>query len=146
MDEGDADFDPDQDIRDYDAVARMLPVFCVSARAYQQLCGRFKKDDFKSQGFPDVADTEIPNLQQHAKKLTEASRVHSCRRILNDLSQLMNSIKLWSTTGAMNTSLTDMEKYGEEQHLKKALLQLDQVCESSFRVLCHSLHHVLVLE
>ncbi|KAI7342216.1 hypothetical protein KC354_g16519 [Hortaea werneckii] len=37
-------FDPEEDLRDYDEVARNLPVFCVSSRAYQKLSGRLKKD------------------------------------------------------------------------------------------------------
>ncbi|KAI0164025.1 hypothetical protein GGR57DRAFT_452090 [Xylariaceae sp. FL1272] len=131
MDEGDANFDPDQDIRDYDAVARSLPVFCVSARAYQKLCGRLAKDNFQSQGFPGVADTEIPKLQQHAKKLTEASRAHSCRHFLNTLSQLINSMKLWSSTGATNSYLTGDEKDGEEKHLKTALANLEKEIQAT---------------
>ena len=35
-------FDPEEDIRDYDEVARTLPVFCVSSKAYQKLSGRMK--------------------------------------------------------------------------------------------------------
>jgi chromosome segregation ATPase len=36
--DADADaFDPTKDIRDYEEVARNLPVFCVSSRAYQKL-------------------------------------------------------------------------------------------------------------
>ena len=37
-------FDPEADARDYDEVARSLPVFCVSSRAYQKLSGCLKKD------------------------------------------------------------------------------------------------------
>ncbi|KAI6827790.1 hypothetical protein KC340_g9470 [Hortaea werneckii] len=37
-------FNPEEDLRDYDEVARNLPVFCVSSRAYQKLSGRLKKD------------------------------------------------------------------------------------------------------
>lgn len=39
-------FDPEEDLRDYDAVARSLPVFCVSSRAYQKLSGRMVKVSF----------------------------------------------------------------------------------------------------
>lgn len=51
-------FKPDEGIRDYDAVARSLPVFCVSSRAYQQLNGRLKKDA-KIPGFRNVQETEV---------------------------------------------------------------------------------------
>src|SRR6202012_838467 len=33
--EDEANFDPEVDIQDYDKVAKSLPVFCVSSRAYQ---------------------------------------------------------------------------------------------------------------
>lgn len=56
--EDEENFNPDEDIRDYDAVARSLPVFCVSSRAYQQLNGRLKKDA-KIPGFRNVQETEV---------------------------------------------------------------------------------------
>ncbi|KAL2015624.1 hypothetical protein VTK56DRAFT_5081 [Thermocarpiscus australiensis] len=46
--EDEANFDPEVDIRDYDAVAESLPVFCVSSRAFQKLSGRLQKDDVNS--------------------------------------------------------------------------------------------------
>lgn len=45
-------FDPQGEIRDYDEVARTLPVFCVSSRAYQKLCGRMKVCLLCLKGFP----------------------------------------------------------------------------------------------
>lgn len=84
MDE--ANFDPEQDLRDYDKVAESLPVFCVSSRAYQQLRGRLKKDNFSNDGFKSVEDTEVPKLQEHARKMTEAGRALNSRVFLNDMS------------------------------------------------------------
>lgn len=98
MDEDEENFDPDQDIRDYDRVAASLPVFCVSARAYQKLSGRLQKDAVHIDGFLDPEDTEIPRLQEHTKKLTEAGRIANCRRFLNELGQLLNSMKLWASS------------------------------------------------
>lgn len=129
VEEDDAAFDPDQDIRDYDKVASSLPVFCVSSRAYQKLSGRLEKDDFQSHGFLSVEDTEIPKLQEHARKLTEAGRTSHCRRLLNDLSQLMNSMRLWSTNDGTQSILTDGEKRREEQHLNKLLNNLEEELE-----------------
>ncbi|GAP92026.2 putative tat pathway signal sequence [Rosellinia necatrix] len=126
VEEDDETFDPDQDIRDYDEVARSLPVFCVSSRAYQKLSGRLEKDDFESHGFPSVEDTEIPQLQEHAKKLTESGRRSHCRSFLNDLSRLINSMKLWSMHDDSKSSLTLGEKRREAQHLKKLLDQLEE--------------------
>jgi hypothetical protein len=54
-----ADFNPDVQERDYEQLAEMLPVFCVSSRAYQKLSGNMKKDEAIS-GFPTLEDTESP--------------------------------------------------------------------------------------
>jgi len=53
-----AEFDPDEDLRDYAEVARSLPVFCVSSRAYQKLCGRLQRDQVVH-GFSTVEETEV---------------------------------------------------------------------------------------
>lgn len=129
VEEDDATFDPDQDIRDYNEVANSLPVFCVSSRAYQKLSGRLEKDDFQSHGFLSVEDTEVPKLQEHARKLTEAGRTAHYRRLLNDLSQLINSMRLWSTNDGTQSTLTDSEKRREEQHLNKLLSNLEEELE-----------------
>jgi hypothetical protein len=51
-------FNPEEDARDYDAVAKSLPVFCVSSRAYQQMNGRLKHDA-TIPGFRDIEQTEV---------------------------------------------------------------------------------------
>lgn len=53
-----ADFNPEEDLRDYAEVARSLPVFCVSSRAYQKLCGRLQRDKAVP-GFATVEETEV---------------------------------------------------------------------------------------
>lgn len=128
VEEDDTTFDPDQDIRDYDEVARSLPVFCISSRAYQKLSGRLRKDDFQSHGFASVDDTEVPKLQEHAKKLTEKGRASHCRRFLNNFLQLVNSMKLWAASDNSRSTLTDLEKRREEMHLTKLLNDLKKVC------------------
>ncbi|KAF2995752.1 hypothetical protein E8E14_003295 [Neopestalotiopsis sp. 37M] len=135
VDEDEATFDPDQDLRDYDEVERTLPVFCVSSRAYQSISGRFQKDDIKATelGFPEAKDTEIPQLQDHAKKLTEAGRASTCRRFLNDFSQLTNSIKLWASTDGTQSHLTDAEKRREDVFLRKLLQNLEDAFEKTVK-------------
>lgn len=129
IEEDDAAFDPDQDIRDYDEVARSLPVFCISSRAYQKLSGKLLKDDFEAPGFFSVDDTEVPQLQQHAKKLTETGRTSHCRRFLNDLLQLLNSMKLWVGNDGSQSTLTELEQRREQIHLTKLLDDLEEVCQ-----------------
>ncbi|KAI1478877.1 Dynamin family-domain-containing protein [Daldinia eschscholtzii] len=131
--EDDAAFDPDQDLRDYDEVARSLPVFCVSSRAYQKLTGKLQKDDFQGHGFMSLEDTEIPQLQMHAKKLTEEGRASNCRRFLNDLTQLINSMKLWASNDGTQSTLTDVEKRREEMHLRKLLNDLETGFDTSIK-------------
>ncbi|KAK5634142.1 hypothetical protein RRF57_009856 [Xylaria bambusicola] len=133
VEEDDATFDPDHDARDYAEIARNLPVFCVSSRAYQKLKGKLQRDDFRSYGFRSIEDTEIPKLQEHAKKLTEARRVNHCRQFLNDLSQLVNSMKLWSANDDTESNLSDSEKDQEEKHLRKLLGQLEEDLRSSLK-------------
>jgi hypothetical protein len=51
-------FNPDEDFRDYDEVARSLPVFCISSRAYQKMSGRLKKDE-NVPGFTTPEETGV---------------------------------------------------------------------------------------
>lgn len=55
-------FNPDEDIRDYDEVARSLPVFCVSSRAYQKMNGRLKKDG-NVPGFKTPEETQVSGFE-----------------------------------------------------------------------------------
>ena len=108
-----------------------MPVFCVSSRAYQKLRGKLRKDDFQSHGYMTIEDTQVPRLQEHAKKLTEAGRASHCRRFLNDLVQLVNSMKLWATSDSNQSSLSGIEKQREAMHLRKLLGDLEKVRRSS---------------
>ncbi|KAL2360757.1 hypothetical protein RJZ56_006365 [Blastomyces dermatitidis] len=87
LDEADAEeesFDPSVDLRDYDQVARALPVFCVSSKAYQKLKGRLRRDH-AVKAFCNPEDTEIPDLQAHCLSLTIAQRTSGCESFLNGL-------------------------------------------------------------
>ncbi|KAF4889455.1 Nuclear GTPase SLIP-GC [Colletotrichum fructicola] len=126
IEENEETFNPDEDIRDYDEVARNLPVFCVSSRAYQKMRGRLQKDDFNDEGFRNADETEVPQLQQHAKKLTEAGRAATCRRFLNDLSQLLNSMRMWAANDGSLSHMSDQDKRNEEGHIRRQLASLDR--------------------
>lgn len=127
-DEDPDSFDPSENVRDYDAVAASLPVFCVSSRAYQKLSGRMKKDN-DVPGYSMLADTEIPQLQAHCKKLTEKGRQASCRRFLNSLKQLLGSLGLWASDDGTGVKLTATQKDGEKQFLTKKLKELEKALE-----------------
>ncbi|EOA88473.1 uncharacterized protein SETTUDRAFT_107546 [Exserohilum turcica Et28A] len=126
MDQQDAEqdednFDPEKEIRDYDQVAQSLPVFCVSSRAYQKICGHMRKDDRVS-GFTNADDTGIPQLQAHCRKITEPGRIQTSRNFLHAFCQLLNSFKLLTSDNKTGVKATSLSK---EQRSKLLELMLE---------------------
>jgi hypothetical protein len=126
MRENDELFDPEQDIRDYKEVAQSLPVFCVSSRAFQKRCGRLQKDD-EIQGFENLEDTEMPQLQHHTKQLTEAGRASNCKKFLEDFIHILHSLNLWSRDHSAEVKLSDGEKKVEVTKLQDSITTLGTV-------------------
>lgn len=125
-------FDPSIEIRDYDEVARSLPVFCVSSRGYQKLQGRLRQDPTVS-GFKAIEETEMPQLQTHCRQLTEKGRTASCKRFLNNLSQLLNSMSLWASSDGTGRDLTEHQKAKEASVLQGSLKKLESVSQGNNR-------------
>lgn len=119
-------FDPDIELRDYEQVARDLPVFCVSSRGYQKLQGRLRKDP-KVPGFKLVDETEIPQLQAHCSKLTEKGRIANCKRFINNLSLLLNSLALWASNDGTSANMTADQMAREDKFLQRGLQELESV-------------------
>ena len=117
-------------MRDYDKVGRDLPVFCVSSRAYQKLCGRLEKDNDVA-GFTKKDQTEIPQLQAHCKQLTEKGRLATCRRFLNSLNQLMNSLGLWASDDGTGAKMTGQQRDAEKTFLQRKLKELEKALEKA---------------
>lgn len=138
IEEDELNFDPDEMIRDYEDVARSLTVFCVSARAYQKMTGRLENDSVHIDGFASLGDTEIPQLQEHAKGLTESGRINTCQLFLNDLNQLLNSMRLWSK-GETFTAVSKDQKLNEKvllacfTKLDAALCQVIEDCHTEIQ-------------
>ncbi|KAI9745714.1 MAG: hypothetical protein M1818_001250 [Claussenomyces sp. TS43310] len=130
VEEDEENFNPEEDLRDYEEVARSLPVFCVSSRAYQKLSGRLQRDQGVP-GFSSAEETEVPQLQAHCKMLTEAGRASNCRRFLNLFHQLLNSLSLWSSSDGSEINLSDAEKAAEGKYLQSRLVQLGKDLESA---------------
>ena len=124
--EDEENFNPDVEIRDYDEVARSLPVFCVSSRGYQKLQGRLRKDPHIA-GFTNIEETEIPQLQAHCEKLTETGRSANCRTFINKLSQLLNSLTLWASSDGTSANMTTEQRAREARYLHKGLKSLESV-------------------
>ena len=120
-------FDPEIDKTDHDAIAAALPVFCVSSRAFQNLCGRLPHDKFDPTGFRTLEDTEIPSLQEHARILTEEVRASAARRWLHEFGKLILSLIIWAGNDGKQTSMTDSEKEKEKERLKKHLRSVAEV-------------------
>ena len=123
-------FNPEQEVRNYEEVARSLPVFCVSSRGYQKLKGRLRKDPAVS-GFQTVDDTEIPQLQDHCRSLTVSERTNGCKRFMTNLSQLLNSITLWTSSEACKSRLTEAQSAVEKQILQANLEKFKSVSDLS---------------
>ncbi len=124
--EDEENFNPEEDLRDYEEVAKSLPVFCVSSRAYQKLSGRLVKDH-AVKGFTHIDETEIPALQKHAKKLTEGTRTSGCRRFLNALAQFRTSLNLWASNDGSGAKLSDAQRDTEHKFLTRKLKDLEAV-------------------
>ncbi|CAG5158211.1 uncharacterized protein ALTATR162_LOCUS5040 [Alternaria atra] len=124
--EDEDNFDPDEELRDYDQVAKSLPVFCVSSRAYQKLCGRLVKDD-PVPGFTNTEETGIPQLQAHCKKLTAGGRIQISRSFLLNLCQLLTAFNLWVSIEGTGSKATEEDKDRQIKYLKRALANLDAV-------------------
>lgn len=123
-------FNPDEDIRDYEKVAQTLPVFCVSSRAYQKLSGRFLKDQ-DLPGFETKDQTEIPQLQVHCKLLTVSSRQARARRFLNGLTQLLTSLGLWASDDGTGAKLTTKQRDDEKSFLTRELVEFERALEKA---------------
>jgi hypothetical protein len=123
-------FDPDEDIRDYDEVARSLPVFCVSARAYQKLCGRLQKDGNVG-GFASKQETEIPQLQVHCHKLTESGREAGCKNFLNGVSQTLSSLALWASDDGGGLHMSTQQRMSVRSYITSSLQKLGEDLESA---------------
>ena len=126
VEEDEENFNPDVEARDYNEVARGLPVFCVSSRGCQKLQGRLKKDP-QVPGFTNIDETELPQLQAHCEKLTETGRSANCRSFMSKLSQLLNSLVLWASSDGTGANLTPEQRAREDKHLQKGLKGLETV-------------------
>lgn len=124
IDEGEAQddesYDPSVENRDYGEVARSLPVFTISTKAFQQLCCP-KKRETQVAGFKTLLDTEIPQLIEHAKKLPEKGRIASRRAFLHEFLRLMGSLTLWCTAGDFNLGVEPLDLDHQTYEMKQLM-------------------------
>ncbi len=120
-------FDPDFQQRNYSEVAAQLPVFCVSSKAYQKMCGRLEQDESVS-GFPSLEDTEIPGLRKHAQDIVRETRVATLHMFFNLLSQFLTSIKMQVVVSTQPLNLQEDLREQELKFLKDSVRKLRRVC------------------
>jgi hypothetical protein len=80
---------------------------------------------------PTLTTLQIPQLQAHCKRLTEAGRAATCRRFLNAYSQFVNSLALWASNDGTGIILSDAQLAAEGGFLQAKLLQLRVGLEKS---------------
>ncbi|KAH6636266.1 hypothetical protein F5144DRAFT_645099 [Chaetomium tenue] len=113
-------FNPHDLRRDYSDIAKKLPVFCVSSKAYQKISGRLENDE-RVAGFSRLEDTEVPALQRHALGIVQEARAATGRRFLNELSHFLTSLHLQVVQSDQPLKLADNMREKELQSLAKAV-------------------------
>ncbi|PGH20432.1 hypothetical protein AJ80_03578 [Polytolypa hystricis UAMH7299] len=121
----DEGFEPTVIARDYNEIARSLPVFCISSRGYQKLKGRFRRD-LPVKGFRHSDETEIPLLQKHCMESTVVQLKMSCNQFLNGLQKLLNSLALRSSDKGAIEAICEERKLEDRKFLRSRLNALDQ--------------------
>ena len=119
--------------RDYGEVAKRLPVFCVSSKAYQKISGRLEKDEPVT-GFTRLEHTEIPALQQHALGIAHETRAVTCRRFLDDLGRFLTSLHLQVVKSDQPHKIADDLRENELQALAIAVEELKKVATLEYRL------------
>ncbi|KXH69111.1 hypothetical protein CSAL01_01473 [Colletotrichum salicis] len=77
---------------------------------YQGMQGLVANNDDDTPGFDTEEDTDTPQLQAHAQKLTEELRIAKYQEILNNICQILNSIAIWAQDTAETTATIDGER------------------------------------
>ncbi|KAI0889628.1 uncharacterized protein GGS22DRAFT_182973 [Annulohypoxylon maeteangense] len=108
-------------------------IFCTSSKVYGKFRSESANSHIGNRGFMSAEDTEIPQLQQYTKKITEADRVINCQEILNDLARLINSIRLWKLGSESRNALTEDKIQLDELYLRKYLTELVEGFKASTR-------------
>ncbi|GKT88761.1 tat pathway signal sequence [Colletotrichum tofieldiae] len=128
LDRHDAAIDQSQggnEPRDYEDMSRQTPVFCTSSYVYRQIRGLSMSDNDSTPGFETEEDTEIPQLQVHAQKLTEELRITKHKEVLSGICQVFNSIAIWAQDAAGSAVTIDSATLTTSLQMFEADLQED---------------------
>lgn len=80
----------------------------------------------QTDGFLFLDDTEIPQLQEHAKRVTERDRISACQLFLNELNRLLHSMIFWAA-GATRSAVIQEEVEVDERLLDDIFTKLENV-------------------
>lgn len=85
------------------------------------------------EGFTCVEDSEIPSLKNHAKSSALAGQLRSNKAYLNQFSQVMNSLTMWTNELSLQAGqcgMSEEKKAYELKVLDVQLEELERVCET----------------
>lgn len=86
---------------------------------YQKMKGLVESENEETPGFTCENDTEIPQLRDHAQKLTEELRIVNYQEVLSGVCSLLNSVAIWAE-GTAHTGI-------DEDWLMDELAKIDNV-------------------
>lgn len=81
------------------------------------------KRETRVEGFRNLTDSEIPLLQQHARKLPEQGRIQVYKTFLNEFFGLLNSLVIWADSSLLERNaqvMTEQDQSYEMKHLAGA--------------------------
>lgn len=111
--------DRERNIRDIEEIRQRLNVFMVSSAAYRSIRGKHE-DEYYSRGFNELEDTQIPQLQDHCRGLTDEPRTKAYRRFLTDALQLIATLQLWASEAEIRDRGLSSFEQRQETNIRKA--------------------------
>lgn len=117
---------PGQAHRDYSEVAKSLKVFCVSSWDYHKAPQRHEEGKVPPE-FDAWNETEVPQLQQHTKQLTEENRKRHCKRFRAKFLPMHQALETWCHERVDKVQLAEGEKKVEADWIDDNLGTVKQV-------------------
>lgn len=101
------------------------PVFCVSAKAYEQLSGRDRSE--RLPGFSTKYDTQIPQLREHCLSASLNAREEHERQFFESLTNFKDELRAWALDTSPERAIDAQQKATLEAEFESILRDLEQV-------------------
>lgn len=88
------DFDPTQHESIEGDRANDLPVYCISSRGYEEICGWHGTKNRTE--FANLQQTQIPRLVEHARQLGRKRQNKEAEKYLHKARSILMSMRIWS--------------------------------------------------